>query len=139
MFLSHTKYTKLAYLTIVANSLLGFLSLGAIIPLLTDFELNFTYIVTSVLVLMLFVNLYIAYLIYKRSFFVLKLCLWLYGLQIFAFDFGSFSFSMIFGTKFLLTWSIGNFSISFNIFALVIWAIVKKALLSLESVHGQSS
>lgn len=132
MFEKHTNFTRAAYIIIGLNSLIGLLSLAVISSFLSEFKLDFQYITTLFLSILLFLNVYFAFLIYKKKLFMLKFCLWLYGFQIIGLKTDNFEFSLVFGTKLEVTWSIGSFNLMFNIMAFIILFVLFKALSSLK-------
>ena len=132
MFESHNKFTKLSYWLLALSSLSGFIFMGMLFPILVDEQPTLIYGLVVVLSLMLILNTYFAYRVYKRSISVLKWCLWLYGLQIIGFETDNYALSLTFGMKFTVTWSYETTSITFNLLAIAIWFVVLKALRSVS-------
>ena len=133
MFKLHNKYTKTSYWLLAASSISGFIMMGMLLPSLMGNQLILTYIVVSVLSLMLLLNTYLAYQVFKKNKSALKWCLWLYGLQVVGFESANWGLSLTFGMQLTVTWSIGEANITFNLLAIVIWFVVYKALHSLNA------
>jgi hypothetical protein len=106
--------------------------MGILFPSLVDEQPTLIYGLVAILSLMLILNTYFAYRIYKRSISALKWCLWLYGLQIIGFETENYALSLTFGMKFTITWSYETTNITFNLLAIVIWFLVLKALRSVS-------
>jgi len=136
MFLYHDFNTRSAYWVLTANSLIGIVTIALIaFQLITSESATFMYMLISVLSVMLILNIYFAYRIYKLSKKALVLCLWLYGLQIVGFETEQLMFSMSFGLQLNFSWSFDRFSFSVNLAAIIILFIVYSAL---KSVSKQS-
>ncbi|SEA98428.1 hypothetical protein SAMN04488051_11182 [Alkalimonas amylolytica] len=138
MFESHNKYTILTYWTLALSSVVGFVVMGMLIPSATQNQTLLMYILISVLSVMLLLNTYLAYKVFKRSVFALKWCLWLYGLQIIGFETANWGFSLIFGLQINISWAIGESSLTINLMAIIIWFLVFKALRSVNAANKLS-
>ncbi len=128
MFKYHNKFTKLSYWLLALSSLSGFIFMGMLFPSLVDGQPTLIYGLVAVLSLMLILNTYFAYRIYKHSLSALKWCLWLYGLQVIGFETENYALSLTFGMKFTVTWTYETTNITFNLLAIAIWFVVLKAL-----------
>jgi len=94
------------------------------------------YGIPFVLSIMLLLNMYLAFRIYKKSTRALKACLWLYGLQILAsYETDNSSYSLNLGMNISLNWSYKSLSISINILALMIFLVVFMALYSVVKAN----
>ncbi len=82
---------------------------------------------------MLALNTYFAYLIYKRSLRALKLCLWLYGLQIIGFETENWALSLNFGMNVSMSFVYNSTLVTINLLAIVIFMVI---LLAYRSVIG---
>lgn len=132
MFESHNKFTKLSYWLLALSSLTGFIFMGMFLPSLFDAQPTLVYALVAILSLMLILNTYFAYRIYRHSTSALKWCLWLYGLQIIGFETENWALSLTFGMKFTITWTYETTNITINLLAIVIWFVVLKALRSVS-------
>ena len=132
MFEYHNKFTKLSYWLLALSSLSGFIFMGMLFPSLVDEQPTLIYGLVAVLSLMLILNTYFAYRIYKHSLSALKWCLWLYGLQVIGFETENYALSLTFGMKFTVTWTYETTNITFNLLAIAIWFVVLKALRSIS-------
>lgn len=133
MFEEHNKLTKASYWLLAISSLIGFVFIAAILPQLTWDTPWVSYVLVAVLGLMLALNTYFAYLIYKRSLKALKLCLWLYGLQIIGFETDNWALSFNFGMNMSVSWSFNSTEVTINFLAAAIFVII---LLAYRSVRG---
>ncbi|MES2604861.1 MAG: hypothetical protein V4603_07980 [Pseudomonadota bacterium] len=124
MFEKHNKLTRTSYWLIAASSLAGFFSMAAVLPSFMAEHSGISYVLGTALSLMLLLNTYFAYLIYKRSLRALKLCLWLYGLQIIGFETDSWAFSLNFGMNVSVGWTYGSTAITLNLLAIAIFAFI---------------
>jgi hypothetical protein len=132
MFGSHNIFTKLSYWLLALSSLSGFIFMGMIFPSLVDEQPTLVYALVVILSLMLILNTYFAYRIYHKSISALKLCLWLYGLQVIGFETENWALSLTFGMKFTISWSYETTNITINLLAIAIWFVVFKALRSVS-------
>ncbi|WP_341937449.1 hypothetical protein [Marinimicrobium sp. C2-29] len=133
MFEEHNKLTKTSYWLIAISSLIGFAFMAAILPQLTWDAPWISYALAGALGLMLALNTYFAYLIYKRSLRALKLCLWLYGLQIIGFETENWALSLNFGMNVSMSFVYNSTLVTINLLAIVIFMVI---LLAYRSVIG---
>lgn len=136
MFEYHNKYTKLSYWLLVISSLFGFIFMGIFLLGLGGGQSLLIYGLAFLLSLMLILNTYFAYRIFKKSNRALKLCLWLYGFQIIGFESENWALSLNFGINTSITWSNGSTNITFNVLAVIIWFVIFKALRSVTKANN---
>jgi len=136
MFEHHNKYTRTSYWLLSISSLAGFLIMGMFLPSLGGEQPVLIYGIEILLSIMLLLNTYFAYRIFKKSTRALKLCLWLYGLQIIGFETENWALSLNFGMDASLTWSYESTNITFNLLAIIIWFAVFKALRSVTKANN---
>ena len=133
MFSHHNFNTKLAYWTLALSSVFGAISLSIITSqLLPQGNTNFISGLVLFLTVILCLNTYFAYRVYKLSKKALVLCLWLYGFQIIGFETQYLSFSSSFGFQINISWSFDNVTLSVNLTAILICFVLYKALKSLR-------
>jgi len=135
MFQHHNKYTKASFVILCLSSLVGLIFMGMFLPSLTAEQPVLIYILSAVLSLMLLLNTYFAYQIYRRSMPALKLCLWLYGLQILGFETENWALSLNFGMNFSVSWEYETTNITINLLAIIIWFVVFMALRSVNQAN----
>lgn len=136
MFEYHNKYTKTSYWLLAISSLVGFVFMGMFLPSLGGDQPVLIYGIAILLSIMLLLNTYFAYRIFKKSTRTLKLCLWLYGIQIIGFETENWALSLNFGMNASLTWSYESTNITFNILAIIIWFVIFKALRSVTKANN---
>lgn len=139
MFEEHNKLTKASYWLLAISSLVGFAFLGMLLPQLTWDQPWLSYVIATVLSLMLICNTYFAYRIYKRSIKALKFCLWLYGLQILGFETENWAFSLNFGMNASISWVYESNEVTINLLAIVIFVVVFFAYRSIKSANKLSN
>jgi len=133
MFEEHNKLTKTSYWLLAISSLVGFIFVAATLPQLTWGAPWVSYALAAALSLMLALNTYFAYLIYKRSIKALKLCFWLYGLQIIGFETENWALSLNFGMNVSVSFVHNSTLVTINLLAIVIFVVI---LLAYRSVIG---
>lgn len=134
MFSHHNFNTKLAYWTMAVSSLIGVVTMTLVAPqLMPDKSAAYMYILVSGLSVILVLNTYFAYKIYKLSEKALTLSLWLYSLQVVGFETEHLTFSLSCGLQLTFSWSVGSVSLSVNLASIIIWLIVYSALKSVRN------
>jgi hypothetical protein len=104
-----------------------------------DKSATYMYILVSALLVILVLNTYFAYRIYKLSEKALTLSLWLYGLQIVGIETEHLSFSLSLGLQLTFSWSVESVSISVNLASIIIWLIVYSALKSVRNQRERAT
>lgn len=134
MFSHHNFNTKLAYWAMAVSSLIGVVTMTLVASqLIPNQSATYMYILVFALLVILVLNTYFAYKIYKLSEKALTLSLWLYGLQIVGFETEHLTFSLSCGLQLTFSWSVESVSISVNLAAIIIWLIVYSALKSVRN------
>lgn len=133
MFEEHNKLTKASYWLLATGSLVGFVFMAVALPQLTWDTPWISCVILAVLSLMLTLNTYFAYLVYKRSLKALKLCLWLYGLQVIGFETENWALSLNFRMNISVSWSFNSTEVTINLLATVIFVVM---LLAYRTVRG---
>ncbi|MDQ2077118.1 hypothetical protein [Marinimicrobium sp. ABcell2] len=135
MFGEHNRLTKTSYWLLAISSLAGFVFMALVLPQLAWDTPWISYALVTALGLMLVLNTYFAYLIYKRSLKALKLCLWLYGLQIIGFETENWALSLNFGMNVSVSWMYKSTEVTINLLAIVIFVVIFLAYRSVRSAN----
>lgn len=139
MFEKHNKLTRISYWLLTINGLIGFALIGSILPQLTWNLPWISYVIVAMLCLILIFNTYAAYAIYKRNFKALKLCMWLYGVQIVGFETENWAFSLNFGMNASISWVYETNEITINLLAIVIFTLVFLSYRSINKLRDSDS
>lgn len=129
------QYGKIAIVALAISSILSASALGATSLFFSGLEnAEPLFIVMSILALIvIFINLFIAFNVYKGNFKFIKIAFWIYVLQIVSFETLSFSFYLSLGFTLLISWSIGSVTVTLNLFAIIMSVLLYKVM---KSVHG---
>ncbi|AMJ93312.1 hypothetical protein AVL56_02665 [Alteromonas stellipolaris] len=129
------KYGKIAIVALVISSALSTLVLVGTLKFFSNYENTDPLLVTMTLLVLIviFINLFIAFKVYKGNFKGIKIAFWIYVLQILSIKTLSFSFYLSLGFTLLVSWSIGSITLTFNLFAIFMSVLLYKVM---SSVRG---
>lgn len=135
MFEEHNKLTKASYWLLAISSLVGFPSMALVFLQLTQEAPWGSYALVAALTLMLALNTYFAYLIFKRSLNALKLSLWLYALQTIGIEAGSWDLGLSFGMNVSARLVFGSTEVIVNLLALLVFVVIFRAYRSVQGAN----
>ena len=141
MFKRHNKYTIAMYSVLGVSSFIGFYVLGMLYTTFGNDQPLLTYVVVGILSVMLLLNTYFAYLIYKGSLRALRFSFWLYAVQILGFDTGYWALSLNFGMNLSISFNYETTDVTINMLAIIICVIAHLAYRSIAKgdAPGNSS
>lgn len=125
--MEHNKYTKASVLALLIAAVLNMIVVGSILYNgISEFKVLINFLFFSSLAILF--NLFFAYKVHKANFTYVKYAFWIYLIQIFGFESSHFGFSLIAGFRFFITWSIDDFALTINLFALFMSVLLLKAM-----------
>ena len=129
------KYGKIAIVALVISSALSTLVLVGTLKFFSNYENTDPLLVTMTLLVLIiiFIDLFIAFKVYKGNFKGIRIAFWIYVLQILSIKTLSFSFYLSLGFTLLVSWSIGSITLTFNLFAIFMSVLLYKVM---SSVRG---
>ncbi len=133
--LHHNKYTKLTYWLLGLGSCLGLVFLWALALMFASGQPLFIWGLAIVLTLMLGINSYFAYQIYRKNFKVLKWVMWLYAFQIIGFETENWAYSFSFGLQLNVSLPLGSAKVVINLFSILILFVVYKAIKGIQATQ----
>tara|TARA_B100001063_G_C16624110_1_gene482254 strand:+ start:76 stop:480 length:405 start_codon:yes stop_codon:yes gene_type:complete len=132
--MEQNKYSKIAMLALIFSSILSAFVLGTLVLAVSGHE-NTEWLWLQMVLLIpigVLINLFIAFKIYKGSFKYIKVAFWLYIIQIVSIETLNFTFYLSLGFTFLISWSIGNVTITLNLFAIFMSALLYKVMKNVD-------
>lgn len=124
MFDQHNKLTTTSYIVLGVSSLIGFIFIVIILGLNGPNQGWPHFLIAGIMCLVLFLNTYLAFKIYKRSKRALVFSLWLYGLQVLGFETENWAFAFEFGMTATASFDYEGITLNINLLAIVIFSIL---------------
>jgi hypothetical protein len=128
--MEQNKYGKIAIVALIIASILSAAVLGASSFLFLGHESAELFVIVMSLLglIVIFINLFIAFKVYKGNFKCIKVAFWLYVVQILSIEALNFSFYFSLGFTLLLSWSIGSVTVTLNLFAIFMSVLLYKVM-----------